>query len=113
MEFERTQIYQESFDLFKASLMTEPILTYANPNLSYILFTDASKYAWACVLTQEKTHTSEEKENKDFTPYYIYEWIVLRQSNQLGMLNKRSLCNIHIYQEAHILSRRCRCNSKK
>ena len=57
MEFEWTQICQESFDLLKASLMTEPILTYPNPNLPYILFTDATKYAWACVLTQEKTHT--------------------------------------------------------
>ena len=36
---------QESFDLLKASLMAEPILTYPNPNLPYILFTDASKYA--------------------------------------------------------------------
>ena len=27
-----------------------------------MLFTDASKYAWACVLTQEKTHQIEEKE---------------------------------------------------
>ena len=57
MEFEWTQICQESFDLLKASLMTKPILTCPNPNLPYELFTDASKYAWACVLTQEKTHT--------------------------------------------------------
>ena len=56
MEFEWTPICQESFDLFKASLMTEPILTYPNPNLPCVLFMDASKYAWACVLTQEKTH---------------------------------------------------------
>ena len=42
--------------------MTEPILTYPDPNLPYVLFTDASKYAWACVLTQEKTHTIENKE---------------------------------------------------
>ena len=56
--------------------MTEPILTYPNPNLPYVLFTDASKYAWACVLTQEKTYTFEEKETKNFTPYYIHEWIV-------------------------------------
>ena len=47
---------------FLKSLMTEPILTYPNPNLPYVLFTDASKYAWACVLTQEKTHTTEGKE---------------------------------------------------
>ena len=55
------QFCQESFDLLKASLMTEPILTYPNPNLPYVLFTDANKYVWACVLTQEKTHTFEEK----------------------------------------------------
>ena len=60
--FEWTQICQESFELLKTSLMTEPILTYPDPNLPYVLFTDASKYAWACVLTQEKTHTIENKE---------------------------------------------------
>ena len=57
-----TPVCQESFDLLKASLMTKPILTYPNPNLPYVLFTDASKYTWACVLMQEKTHTFEEKE---------------------------------------------------
>ena len=40
--------------LLKASLMTEPILTYPDPNLPYVLFTDTSKYAWACVLTQRE-----------------------------------------------------------
>ena len=52
----------------KASLMTEPILTYPDPNLPYVLFTDASKYAWACVLTQEKTHMVEGKEIKILHP---------------------------------------------
>ena len=32
------------------------------------MFTDASKYAWACVLTQEKTHTIEGKETKILHP---------------------------------------------
>ena len=59
---------QESFELLKTSLMTEPILTYPDPNLPYVLFTDASKYAWACVLTQEKTHHIEEKEVKILHP---------------------------------------------
>ena len=68
VEFEWTQVCQESFDLLKASLMKEPILTYPNPNLPYVLFTDASKYAWACVLTQEKTHTLEGKEKKILHP---------------------------------------------
>ena len=66
--FEWTPICQESFELLKTSLMTEPILTYPDPNLPYVLFTDASKYAWACVLTQEKTHVMEEKEVKILHP---------------------------------------------
>ena len=32
------------------------------------VFTDASKYAWACVLTQQKTHVMEEKEVKILHP---------------------------------------------
>ena len=67
VEFEWTPVCQESFDLLKASLMREPILTYPNPNLPYVLFTDASKDAWACVLTQEKMHTFEGKETKIYT----------------------------------------------
>ena len=51
------------FELLKASLMTEPILMYPDPNLPYVLFTDTNNYAWACVLTQEKTHTFEEEGN--------------------------------------------------
>ena len=48
--------------------MTEPILIYPDPNLPFVLFTDASKYAWACVLTQEKTHMVEGKEIKILYP---------------------------------------------
>ena len=66
--FEWTPVCQESFKLLKTSLMREPILTYPDPNLPYVLLTDASKYAWACVLTQEKTHRMEEKEVKILHP---------------------------------------------
>ena len=66
--FECTPICQESFELLKTSLRTEPILIYPDPNLPYVLFTDASKYAWACVLTQERTHQIEEKEVKILHP---------------------------------------------
>ena len=74
VEFEWTPICQQSFELLKTSLMTDPILTYPDPNLPYVLFTDASKYAWACVLTQEETHMFEEKETKLLHPItYISE----------------------------------------
>ena len=39
----------------------EPILVYPDPSKPYILFTDASKYAWSCVLTQEYTHMIADK----------------------------------------------------
>ena len=68
VEFEWTPKCQESLELLKTSLMTDPILTYADPDLPYVLFTDASKYAWACVLTQEKTHLIEGKETKLLHP---------------------------------------------
>ena len=39
----------------------EPILVYPDPSKSYVLFTDASKYVWSCVLTQEYTHEIDGK----------------------------------------------------
>ena len=48
--------------------MTKPILAYPDQNLPYVLFMDASKYAWACVLTQEKTPIFEEKKIKILLP---------------------------------------------
>ena len=68
VEFKWTLMCQESFELLKISLMTDPILTYPDPNLPYVLFTDASTYAWACVLTQEKAHVFEETETKLLHP---------------------------------------------
>ena len=59
VEFEWIQKCQESFELLKTSVMADPILTYPDPNLPYVLFTDASKYVSACILTQEKTHILE------------------------------------------------------
>ena len=56
MEFVWTGVCQRSFDLLKSKLTEKPILVYHDPNKPYVLFTDASKYAWSCVLTQEYTH---------------------------------------------------------
>ena len=93
--------------------MTEPILTYPDPNHPYVLFTDASKYAWACVLTQEKIHQIERKEVKNPTSYNIFEWSLSWKSNELGLFNQKSLCHIHVHQKTSILYRRCRYHPKK
>ena len=68
IEFKWTLMCQESFELLKTNLMTDPILTYPDPSLPYVLFMDASKNAWACVLTEEKMHMFEEKETKLLHP---------------------------------------------
>ena len=48
--FEWSDICQRSFDLLKAMVSEEPILVYPDPSKPFVLFMDASKYAWSCVL---------------------------------------------------------------
>ena len=87
---EWTQICQESFELLKASLMKEPILTYTDPNLPYVLFTDASKYAWGCVLTQEKTNMVEGKEIKILHPITYMSGLFRGSQMNWACLNKEA-----------------------
>ena len=63
VSFEWTLQCQASFEMLKDALITSPILKYPDPDKPYTLFTDASKYTWACVLTQEHEH---EKDGKVF-----------------------------------------------
>ena len=37
-------------------------MKFPDPNKPYILYTDASKYAWSCVLTQQLIHEKDRKE---------------------------------------------------
>ena len=68
VEFVWTDMCQRSFDLLKTKVTEEPILVYPDPSRPYVLFTDASKYAWSCVLTQEYTHNIEGKTVKILHP---------------------------------------------
>ena len=54
-KFKWTPACQKSFDLLKETLCGEPILKYADTSKPYILYTDASKFSWAGVLTQLHT----------------------------------------------------------
>ena len=53
--FNWTPKCQKSFELLKSYLCGEPILRYADTSKPYTLYTDASKYGWAGVLTQFHT----------------------------------------------------------
>ena len=59
--FEWTVQCQASFEMLKEALITSPILKYPDPNKAYTLFTDASKHAWACVLTQAYQYEEDGK----------------------------------------------------
>ena len=67
-EFVWTDVCQKSFDLLKLMISEEPILVYPDPSKPYVLLTDASKYAWSCILTQEYTHEIDGKTVKILHP---------------------------------------------
>ena len=68
VDFVWTDICQKSFELLKTMVFEEPILVYPDPFKPYVLFTDVSKYAWSCVLTQEYSHDIEGKTIKILQP---------------------------------------------
>ena len=55
--FNWTPKCQKLFELLKSYLCGEPILKYADTSKPYTLYTDASKYGWAGVLT--RSHTTD------------------------------------------------------
>ena len=59
MVFKWTTQCQDTFDLLQQSQGT--MFQYPEPNKEYTLFTHASKYDWACVLTQSFGHEIEGK----------------------------------------------------
>ena len=54
-KFEWTPACQKSFNLLMETLCGEPVLKYADTSKPYTLYTDASKFSWAGVLTQSHT----------------------------------------------------------
>ena len=60
-KFRWSSACQKSFELLKEALCGEPVLKYADTSKPYTLYTDASKYGWAGVLTQPHTMTIDGK----------------------------------------------------
>ena len=57
VEFKWTPECEKCFQILKEFLQQAPILRYPDPKPSYTLYTDASKYAYAGVLTQHNNGT--------------------------------------------------------
>ena len=59
-DFKWTNQCDNSFQMLKDMLCSAPILKYPDTNKPYTLYTDASKYGWAGVLTQNHTSIVDE-----------------------------------------------------
>ena len=57
VEFKWTPECENCFQILKEFLQQAPILRYPNPQAKYTLYTDASKYAYAGILTQHNNGT--------------------------------------------------------
>ena len=68
-KFEWTSACQKSFELLKEALCGEPVLKYADTSKPYTLYTDASKYSWAGVLTQPHVTTVDGKSTTTDHPF--------------------------------------------
>ena len=66
--YEWTPECTKTFEMLKNLLIQEPILKYPDPGKPYTLYTDASKYAWSCVLTQEYDYDIEGKIKQIYHP---------------------------------------------
>ena len=73
--FEWTVQCQAACEMLKEAIITSPILKYPDPNRGYTLFTDASKYTWACVLTQEYQYEKDGKEYRINHPITFASWL--------------------------------------
>ena len=96
--FNWTPECQKSFDLLKSYLCGEPILKYADTSKPYTLYTDASKYGWAGVLTQSHTTVIDGKSVTTDHPVAFVS----------GCSDERSICSLHVCEEAVILFRSSR-----
>ena len=57
VEFKWTPECENCFQILKEYLRQAPILKYPDPQASYTLYTDASKYTYAAILTQHNNGT--------------------------------------------------------
>ena len=60
--------------MLKDTLVSAPILKYPDTSKPYTIFTDASKYGWAGVLTQEHTSVKDGKETTTNASSGVCKW---------------------------------------
>ena len=95
VEFKWTPECENCFQIFKEFLQQTPILRYPDPQASYTLYTDASKYAYAGVLTQHNA--------RDRPSNHLHKWIIPWITIELGNTHERSLHKLHVSEKTKLL----------
>ena len=82
--FEWSHACQIAFEMLKEYLLKEPILKYPKTDQPYILYTHASKYAWAGVLTQAHNY---QEEGREFSIHHPITYVsgLLKDHNLIGL----------------------------
>ena len=83
-KFEWTPACQKSFKLLKEALCCEPVVKYADVSKPYTLYTDASKFNWAGVLTQK--HTADVNGKQIITDHPVTFVSGSEAANSTGLL---------------------------
>ena len=78
-------------------------MKYPDPNKSYTLCTDASKYAWSCVLTQEYEYPEDGKTKQIHHPITYVSGLF--KGSQINWANLTKEAHA---QKIRLLSSRCR-----
>ena len=100
-KFEWTPACQRSFKLLKETLCCEPILKYADTSKPYTLYTDASKYGWAGVLTQKHTTVIDGKSHTTDHPVAFVSGLFRGSQLNWAALTKEAFA---IYMSVKMLS---------
>ena len=95
-EFKWTNQCDISFQMLKDTLCSAPILKYPDTSKPYTLYTDASNYGWAGVLTQSHTSSIGGKEITMDHPVSYISGLFRGSQTKLGRTYKGSLCNLHV-----------------
>ena len=90
-KFEWTSGCQKSFELLKEALCGEPVLKYADTSKPYTLYTDASKYGWAGVLTQPHIMTIDGKSTTTDHPVAFVSGLFRGSQLNLAAMTKEAL----------------------
>ena len=112
-KFEWTPACQKSFELLKEKLCGEPILKYADTSKPYTLYTDASKFGWAGVLTQPHTTEIDGKSTTADHPVAFVSGLFRGSQLNWAALTKEAFAIYMSVKKTLILLNRCTNSVKR